>query len=243
MNSADEPIAISECRACGQRFTYEPIIVGDFDLAKSLHTYCQTCKEASKAIDDQRRAKDRRAEIEARIIATIEPDLLATDVNYPGFNRALWAAVSQWCPTPQSFWMAIIGEADKSKTRCMAKFAMKIMHSGTRIVWTTANLLKDACDDRKSIERTISSNARELISDCMTAPWLFIDDLGKNEWGRTFESQFFQILNHRKNHLLPMVYSSNAHPEDFGPVISNFNRSPIIGRLLDRTTIFDLTPQ
>jgi DNA replication protein DnaC len=94
--------------------------------------------------------------------------------------------------------------------------------------------------DRHNRNLSISTIARAHLAACLTTPWLFLDDFGKNEWSPAFESQLFQILDHRKNHRLPLVYSSNAHPSDFSLTISSLNAAPIIGRLLDRTTILEL---
>jgi len=243
MTTATATFANATCRSCGQVFTYEPILVGHVDLAKSIHKTCHGCTTKAAIYEKLRRDQARADKIEAEIQASIPPDLFATDIRHPGFNSALWEAVSLWSPTPSEFWLGIVGAADKSKTRCMAMLAMRSMRDGIRSTWTTANRLKDASDDRKSRERGLAANAREHIQECLTSPWLFIDDLGKNEWSPAFEALFFQILDHRKNHRLPIVYSSNAHPDEFSQLISGFNRWPIIGRLLDRTTLFDLRPQ
>ena len=100
--------------------------------------------------------------------------------------------------------------------------------------------LKDAAHDRQSRDRDVSGYARQHLQECLSTPWLFLDDLGKNEWTAAFESQLFQILDHRLNHHLPMAWTANDHPERFHPLMSQLNASPIIGRLLDRCALLDL---
>jgi hypothetical protein len=240
MNTATIPMATTACRNCGQVFYYEPILVFGKDLAACIHQTCEGCEASEKRAAADAAAGLRRAETDGRIRAQIPPALLATDLNHPTFNSNLWRVVGQWRPNKEKYWLGVIGLAGKCKTRCLALLAMRVMRAGTRIVWTTANRLKDCSGDRNSREREVSSNAREHLADCLHAPWLFIDDFGKNEWSPAFESQLFQILDHRKNHLLPTVYTSNAHPEEFSQIISPLNASPIIGRLLDSTTILNL---
>lgn len=222
---------------------YETIPLFGKDLALSLHLRCDDCQ---RVLDEQAAAEAaarQAAEREDYIERSIPPDMRETDPNHPHFNRALWDAVARWRPARDGkgeFWLGLVGQADMSKTRCMALLAMKAMRAGVRATWTTANRLLDASQERKSGDRQLAALAREHLSDCLHAPWLFIDDLGKNEWPAAFESQFFQILDHRKNHRLPIVYSSNAHPDHFSLVISDLNREPIIGRLKDRTTLIHM---
>lgn len=245
--SATIQLSQTTCRNCGQVFCYEPILVMGMDLGKSIHHLCDYCIAKDEERVSAERETQRREEIETTLRATIPWDLIETDEFHPNFNRALWQAVANWRPTRMEFWLAIIGPAAQSKTRCMAMLAMKAMRRGTRVVWTTANRLRDCVADKNHKQSGDLAHyavlARQHLAECLHAPVLFIDDLGKNEWTGAFESQFFQILDHRKNHRLPTIYSSNAHPEAFSLVLSDLNREPIIGRLLDRVTLIDLRPK
>lgn len=238
MESTD--IAMATCNRCGQVFTYEPLMIGTEDFGKLIHTHCEHCAFQVAAEESKRAAEERDAAIEQAIRAQLPPDLLATDPRKPEFNYELWGVVSKWRPGRDEFWLGIIGQAGVCKTRCMALLAQKAMRAGIRVTWTTANRLKDAASDRNHREKTVSLLARDHLEDCKHAAWLFLDDFGKNEWTPAFESQLFQILDHRKNYRLPVVFSSNAHPNEFSQAITALNAKPIIGRLLDRVTIIDL---
>ena len=229
------------CRGCGQGFYYEPIWALGLDLGKSLHAFCDACKETERMSEKYAQQESRKQENEARILAQIDPALRETDWRHPKFNLPLWRVVDEWRPTRDERWLGIIGAAGRCKTRCMALLAMRVMRAGTRIQWTTALRLHEATGDRRSQLNGVAVMAREHLADCVHAPWLFLDDFGKNEWGPAFESQLFKILDHRKNHLLPTVYSSNAHPDEFSQVISPINARPIIGRMVEGTTLLNLT--
>lgn len=220
-------------------FLYEPIWICGKDFGKTLHRVCADCEEQAARIERLREDKERRDRREENIRAQIPPDLLATNTRHPEFDASLWQAVSGWQPGAD-FWLALVGGAGKCKTRCMALLAARQIRAGVRVTWTTSNRLKDASADRNHRERAVSAMGREHLEECAHAGWLFIDDLGKNEWTPAFESQFFQIIDRRKNHRLPVVFSSNAHPTELSQVISPLNAAPIIGRLLDRTTLIDL---
>lgn len=234
------PLATTACTGCGQSVFYEPILLFGHDLARSLHLHCDDCQ---KRLDEERERDERerlRLERMALVSALLPPDLLATDTAHPHFNAALWQVVGHWRPTMDEFWLGIVGPAGRCKTRCLAMRARRAIMGGIRVVWTTANRLLEAAHDRNNRDNVVAKNAREHLADCLHAGWLVIDDLGKNEWTSAFESQFFQILDHRKNHRLPILFSSNAHPEAFALVISDLNREPIIGRLCERVTLLEV---
>jgi DNA replication protein DnaC len=238
--SEDTIMAKTTCRNCASVIIYEAIMVFGKDLGICLHTVCESCESAAA---EATIAKERAITMQQRetvLAATIPPDLLATDINHPSFNRQLWRAVSQWRPGPDHRSIGIIGDAGQCKTRVLSLLAKRNILGGTRVVWTSAVRLKDAAADRSSRLHNVASLAREHFADCLQAPWLFLDDIGKNEWTPAFESQLFQILDHRINYRLPFAWSSNDHPENFSQVISVQNASPIIGRLLDRCALLDL---
>jgi hypothetical protein len=228
------------CETCGQYFSYEPIWIFGRDFGKTLNRFCQDCQNAAEKAGRDAERIARAERIEALINSEIPPDLLATNPRRADFNSGLWELVSKWRPGGE-FWLGIVGEADSCKTRCMALLAMKAMRAGVRVTWTTAIRVSEAANDRKSKHDQERALAREHLAECLNSGWLFVDDLGKNEWGVAFESQFFKILDYRKNHRMPVVYSSNAHPSEFSQVLSRLNSAPIIGRLLDRVTLIDLT--
>lgn len=239
MQTIDNPTT-TPCGSCGRPIPYEPMICARIDFGKLLFQRCDDCQDAL----DRKTAEDERqrlqAEREAAVLSLLPPDLLDTKESHPDFNRALWRAVSRWRPTEEAFWLGIVGRAGRCKTRCLALASKASILRGHRLAWTTANRLFEASHDRTSKDRTVAALAREHLAECLHAPVLVIDDLGKNEWSNPFESQLFQILDHRKNHRLPLLYSSNAHPTEFSQLISAHNAEPIIGRLVDRTNIIHL---
>lgn len=230
----------SLCSKCGQEFFRDTIMVGRLDLAEGLYQLCEPCRAELVRATARAARLERELALEADIVARIPPDYRATSWKHPKFNAELGRAVVGWSPTANESWLGIVGPSGVCKTRSMALLAIALIHSGSRIEWTTAMRLSEASDDRKSFDAGERALAREHLRACRHASWLFVDDLGKNEWTLRFEIQLFQILDHRKAHGLPIVYSSNVHPEQFSQVISAANAVPIIGRLLDRTLMIDL---
>jgi hypothetical protein len=230
------------CATCGNQYWHTPIYIGAIDLAASYPAECESCEAQREAAVALAARQARAAAIEDHIRTVIPPDLLATDPAHPDFNAALWSTVARWRPSAASLWLGIIGPAGACKTRSMALLAARAMRAGIQAAWITANDFRDASIDRNSRNsRADAERARATIDHCRLAPWLFFDDLGKNDWPASMETCFFQLLDYRKNHRLPLIYSSNASPEALGILLSDLNRDPIISRLLDRTTVINLT--
>lgn len=251
-NLSDPPAtAEAHCRDCGAAFLYEPIFIGEVDLARPLETHCPACKseiEAAEAREGKARAEAERREL---VRQTLPPALLpktlnpenGTDLAHPDFNLPMWKLLKLWRPRKAGNWLGLVGPAGRCKTRCLALLAEKLIMQGNRLVWTSAmRLHTETTINLKSRERALHVGAVGLLAECRTAPWLIIDDLGNNEWSPPFESHMFTILDHRRTHCLPTAFSSNTHPMRFHRLITSVNPEALIGRLLEGTSLFDFTP-
>lgn len=243
-NTTETPDLLQRpCDDCGQVYFYESIRFGSTELGHTVQPRCQCCDQKLQEAEARRIDAERRARIQRDIEASLPIDILETDPDYPTFNRDLWSIVQKWRPNRERLWLFIHGPADQCKTRCLALLFKKIMWSGVKCAWSTAGQIQEAARERSRFGSSHdTTTAKESIRSWMRAPYLFIDDLGKNDWPKEFESLFFQILDHRKTHRLPIIFSSNANPDTIGLLISDLNRDPIVSRLRDRTTLINLRP-
>jgi chromosomal replication initiation ATPase DnaA len=241
VSGESDAVSAIPCVDCGAGVPYEPILVMGRDLGRVLARYCDACETKRKIADDQARAEERRNCITAAL-AKIPPELRLTTLDHPEFNLSLWLAVKAWTTGPDAEWLGLIGPAGCCKTRVLALLAMRGIRAGQRVIWTSAVKLQTEAERSNARDHVLASNAREHLLECQYAPVLIIDDIGKNTWDHRFERHFFTILDHRRNYRLPVLWSANVHPEGFSQVITKANAGPIIGRLMDRTAIFDLFP-
>jgi hypothetical protein len=228
------------CQSCGAAVPYEPIIILGRDLGKTLSRRCDQCEGLYSKACATEEEQIRLQLIANRIEGPIPPELRETRVDHPEFNRPLWEAVRRWTAGPDSEWLGLIGPAGGCKTRILALLAMRGIRAGQRVAWTSAVKLQTEAERSNSRDHVLAANAREHLLECQYAPVLVIDDIGKNTWDSRFERHFFTILDHRRNYRLPVLWSANIHPEGFSEVMSKVNAGPIIGRLMDKTAVFDL---
>lgn len=232
---------------CGKEYEYESIPFGNSDLGLTLAPQCPACT-ADIATASLREKKEREREINrGRVLEMIPPELLpvwldplGTDPDHPDFNRAKWEEVRKWRPGPHGNGLGLIGGAGRCKTRILALLAEKILMQGVRLFWTSAmKLHMHAAFNRRSRDRKLIQAAIDHFEDCMTASYLVLDDIGNNEWCPAFESELFTILDHRMNHRLPTLWSSNRNPEEFHLLITSVNPAALIGRMIHRTAMLD----
>ncbi len=228
------------CDDCGTTIPYEPLDMLGRDLGHLLKPCCEEC--ASKR--EETAARKERDEREARLLETIRSlipiELRSTDRNHPKFNKPLWDKVAEWQPGDLGQWLGIVGPAGRCKTRVMALKANLMIRAGYRVGWTSAVKIQESVSMRHSSDRAMAKNANEHLQECMVVSILVLDDLGKNVWTPAFESWFFTLLDHRRNHRLPVLWTSNVHPTELSQVISASNRGPIIGRLVDGTNVLKI---
>jgi DNA replication protein DnaC len=243
-------LATTNCRNCGNPFEYEPIVIEGRDFGLAVNVTCEACYAQVRADEEAAAVEAEKAARRAKVIATIDPELLpkdfdedGTDLYHPEFPLAKYHQIRAWRPGNRGDWLALVGPSGYCKTRILALVAARIILTGGNVTWTTATRLNTESRNTRSSDAQLAALARQHLAECKFAPFLIIDDIGKNEWSPAFETHFFEILDHRKSRRLPVAYSANAHPKEFHLCMSPLNADPIIRRLLERTALVDFTPK
>lgn len=202
---------------------------------------CTECAEAEGAEEARRKETLERqreqSEREARL-DIIPPEMLRTRINHSGFNPGLWLRVENWQPVNLK-WLGMVGGAGESKTRCLALLAKRLILAGHRVTWTTAVEFQDRAEATNRGDKPEAKEAFAYLTRCKTTGILIFDDLGKNTWNPTVERHLFALLDHRKTHDLPVLWTANTSPLQMlaSGQISKDRGAPLIGRLLEASII------
>lgn len=202
---------------------------------------CEAC--STKRDAEYRRRKeegDRQREQAAREsrLQEIPPEMLRTRINHPHFNPGLWLQVEGWQPS-SGRWMGIVGGAGECKTRSLALLAHRLILDGHRLMWTTAVEFQDRVDDSIRGERAETKEAGKYFARCKSAAILVLDDFGKNTWNPSMERHLFALIDHRKTHDLPVLWTANTPPLEILATqgLSRDRGAPLIGRLIEISKI------
>lgn len=206
------------------------------------HPLCDACQGISDARADmesenlrQRTEMDRR---QARLHAVIPPSLRDTHLAHPAFNKSLYIRCQDW--NPGTRWLGIVGPPGSCKTRIVAGIASRcILDLGYFVTWTTLPGLQTTTEVLRIGTDREKQDALKFLHRCRTADLLVLDDFGKNTWNPSLERAVFEIVDHRANHYLPILWTANTPLLEIlkAEVISSDRAAPIIGRILGNSRI------
>lgn len=221
------------CDTCGKQYEHEPFSFqpGGVDMFANCYT-CPSCsEEAEKETAEQNRIGAAKAEFE-RIVP---PSYCKTDINHQGFNVALWDKLKNW--RAEHGWLGLVGETGRCKSRCLALLVKRLCWEGWHGEWCTATGFQWAA--RRQFHDQDGNRACSYLDDWKKARVLVLDDLGKQTWTPTVESEFYDLLEYRTNREKLTLWSANTHPEEMvsSKQLSQDRGAPIVGRLLDYSEI------
>lgn len=226
--------------ACGAPATEESIELAEF-LPRVYQPECGACtakREFAEKADAARAEEAREAAVIVERMEAIPPEMRRTDINHRGFNPGLWIRVEGWDPR-RLRWLGLVGSAGEAKTRCLALLAKRLIHEGHRVAWTTAVDFQDRVDSLTRGDRGEVKEAHQYFRDCKTATILVLDDIGKNTWTPSIERHLFSVIDYRKTHDLPVLWTANTSPVEIlaSGQLTKDRGAPLMGRLIEASKI------
>ncbi len=221
-------------------------------------SHCNPCserleneREAQRVIELQNK---KAAELASRLehikaSTTKSTPLLfrGTDTSHPKFNLAGWNHVKDWKPSAEKPWLGLIGETGTSKSRIAYLLAGKELEwitesnceecasygypkYATFEFWTSYEIA-DAAMKLHTGSFDQKEQARTWFDDCRKADLLLIDDLGKGRMTPAVNGELFALIDHRYQHQLRTIWTSNSTPEEIAANMSKDMAAPFAGRL------------
>ena len=208
---------------------------------------CDTCQGLSDRRTAEQadciRQRDERDRRQARLHAVIPPALRDTHLAHPTFNKGLFVRCQDWKPGPR--WLGIVGPPGSCKTRIVAGIATRcILDHGFYVTWTSLPALQTVTEVLRIGNDREKQDALKDLKRCRTADLLVLDDIGKNTWNPSLERAVFEIVDHRANHYLPILWTANTPLLEIlkAGEISPDRAAPIIGRILGNSRIENSQP-
>lgn len=222
----EERIVSKECR-CGKQFQAKEFYVRGTLVANQI--LCPSCSEPVRGVEliDRRRSqKEDWRNICPPLYQDTNPEKLT--IPHKIFDR-----VMAWEPNPRG--IALSGATGAGKTRLMF-LLLRRLHETTRVRAVSA----------KQFERWLhrmfdkDNDARIRIEECRLTKVLFIDDIGKEKYTERVESEFYDLVEHRTSHLLPILWTTNATGEQLEQMMGEDRGVPIIRRLREFTEVISV---
>lgn len=229
------------CATCGGAVPYEPIFIEGVDFAASFPLLCDPCELAAAKQEKQAERNERIAKAKAILADVIPPRMRETDISHPEFRAAKWKVVSEAFEASPHTNILLVGPAGLCKSRMLALLCKRVAIRGHRIAWVTAHDFALLADRYKNFKTRF--DAQQELSALKFAPYLVMDDLGKQAWTNSIEEIFFALVDHRYSHNLPTWFSANTHPQNM-LMEGQFSRdrgAAIVGRILEGATEITLS--
>lgn len=218
----------------------------------SLLTHCDSCANRINREADEKRqheAEARRREAARRVALstweeTVPKRYRETDENHPEFPKGLFKFAMNWIEgkefdgEPRREWIGLIGTAGKGKTRVMSRIMRLKIWDGQTVAWVNANQFQWCAQNQHDSDE--GKKARAFLRKFRTVDFLAFDDLGKQRWTDTVESQFFDLIEARYSEVKDMAWTSNASLSKLKTMLSTDRAEPIAGRLSEASNIAEL---
>lgn len=211
-----EPVA--RCAACdGVGWYTLAVPLGHADFGKTFPCECIRTLRAARQAD---------ALLAMSNLATFRGQTFATfDARAPGVQLAYRRALV-FARRPVG-WLALFGPYGCGKTHLAAAIANAALAQGAPTLFVVVPDLLDHL--RATFQSNQEASYDERFELVRSVALLVLDDLGTESptpWAR---EKLYQLINHRYNHQLPTVFTSNVRPELLDPRIASRMHDAALG--------------
>lgn len=231
------------CEQCGKKTPYSQEDIDIRSIGFTTLEVCESCQNDAKKQKAAAAAASWAKEAQRHYETIVDAGLRATDTNHPSFNQQLWNEVKKHNPTKGN--LGIIGVTGLCKSRCVALLLKSVIYKYKhRASWCSMAGLHGfewAVENKKNWNDCSDRKAQSLLKKWQNAPFLVIDDIGKEVVTPALESALFGLLDYRINKRKPFVWTANTNPEQrlANGEFSKDRGAPIVGRLLGYSAIID----
>ncbi len=226
------------CRRCGNPI---PIVeIKDLEALSIKPVHCDPCWEFLKADKAKRDAQYHAEDLERRWLKICPPLYQTTEPSHSSIPRPVAKQVMAWTDDKQGTGIALCGPSGRCKTR-MIFLLLEELHF-QRDVRITAigatklgNLISRSFDDSQE-----GAFARDVMKYCRISDVLFLDDLGKEKLTDRVEAEFYEIVEHRTSHYMPIFWTANAKESELRARMTDDRGGAFMRRLLEFSKLIEV---
>lgn len=224
------------CKYCGKTLYYEGIVLCGIvavwrtneprrcDCEKSVEFWKrwdakqEERQKAQALAEEQEKRRQRiadilgRSGIKKRYLSRSFENFIVNDVNRKAYETAK-SYVDDWQNNrDKGEGLYFEGTCGTGKTHLAVAVAMTLINQGVPVICKTSiDLLADI---KRSYEYDSLTSEEDVLSAYMTADFLVIDDLGKEQTTEWSASILYRIINDRYENMLPTAITTNYNADD-----------------------------
>jgi hypothetical protein len=219
------------CQDCRADFEAE-ILVSNGKRVGPIR--CEACNAVFTSLARQEAEKEEKTRLVGKWEALCPALYRDTDLEKLGVASGIKETVLTWEPNPKG--IGLSGESGAGKTRLMFLLLHRLHFSGVRCRAITAKRFENWC--HRMFDK--DDDARINIKSAHHIPVLFIDDIGKEKYTERVESEFYDLIEHRTSHLLPILWTANATGSQLERMMGEDRGVPIVRRLREFSTVISV---
>lgn len=220
------------CRKCQKGFDSAIIMVGTLRVAEKY--VCDPCLESVNNFAELDPISFKTKDLPFLWKNVCPPLYRDSDPSRLKINPDTISNVLTWENNPHGIGLA--GESGTGKTRLMFMLVKRLLEEGIRVRATTAKQFENWCHRMFNKD----DDARLRIEECHQARVLFIDDIGKEKYTERVESEFYDLVEDRTSHLLPILWTANATGEKLIQMMGDDRGVPIVRRLREFSEVISI---
>lgn len=143
--------------------------------------------------------------------------------------RMVYELCWQYAQHPEG-WLVLVGGFGAGKTHLAAAIANHAVALGRPVLFEIVPDLLDYL--RAAFGPNSESGLDERLDTVRETPLLILDDLGAHNSTAWAQEKLFQILNHRYNHRLPTVITTNQRVDELDPRIASRLQDLDVARMI-----------
>lgn len=249
---------------CGAAFEWENSETDQFSADWLRPGRCPACQTAFDQEQEERQQREQEERI-FRELGNLRQTILSatpqrpreTCTDHPAFNSKAWARLRQWTPTTEKPWLGLVGATGACKSRIAylvaglvleRMLAARIGHITTRecprhpsFVFSKSYEITEKTMEQFGGTDEAKRKARAWLDRLRKADLALVDDLGKGKLSPAVAAEMFALVDHRHDHQLTTIWTSNSPPEIIAANLSDDMAGPFAGRLNESSKIFKFT--
>lgn len=227
------------CKRCEVSFEYEPY-VNHAGVELFPNEYCDPCSaamdEEDRAAKEAKKTEEHRLYLISKWREICPPIYQETNADDPRMSQKVREALERFDPSSGRF-LGLCGSTGKGKTRLSFHRLQTFHMRDWNVFAISAKRFERAVHHQFHDDKLTAQEAQSLWNDTRESQLVLLDDVGKEKFTERVAGEFYDLVEYRSSHKLPMIWTANLGPKDLEQRLGQEYGSATLRRLVEFSEI------